>query len=151
MSWVTRSHRQRVTSCRLKLRPSFWWRRWWARCTLRSIPVPGTLRNRRRIMIPLSWYLILSAALFSIGLFGVLSRRNAVAILLGIELMLNSVNVNLAAFWRYGDVTNIAGQVFAVIVFAVAAAEVSVGLALVISVYRRRNTVIADELDLMKW
>ena len=102
-------------------------------------------------MIPLSWYLILSAALFSIGIFGVLSRRNAVAILLGIELMLNSVNINLVAFWRYGDIANIAGQVFAIIVFAVAAAEVSVGLALVISVYRRRNTVIADEIDLMKW
>ena len=102
-------------------------------------------------MVPLSWYLILSALLFSIGLFGVLSRRNAVAILLGVELMLNSVNVNLAAFWRYGDVTNMAGQVFAIIVFAVAAAEVAVGLALVISVYRRRNTVIADDLDMMKW
>ena len=101
-------------------------------------------------MVPLSWYLIFAAALFSIGLFGVLSRRNAVAILLGIELMLNAVNVNLAAFWRYGDVTNIAGQVFAVIVFAVAAAEVSVGLALVISVYRSRNTVIADDLDMLK-
>jgi NADH-quinone oxidoreductase subunit K len=102
-------------------------------------------------MIPLSWYLTLSAALFSVGLFGVLSRRNAVAILLGIELMLNSVNINLAAFWRYGNVMHMAGQVFAVIVFAVAAAEVSVGLALVISVYRRRNTVIADEIDMMKW
>jgi len=102
-------------------------------------------------MIPLSWYLILSAALFSVGLFGVLSRRNAIAILLGIELMLNSVNINLAAFWRYGNVMDLAGQVFAIIVFAVAAAEVSVGLALVISVYRRRNTVIADEIDLMKW
>jgi len=102
-------------------------------------------------MVPLSWYLILSAALFSIGLFGVLSRRNAVAILLGIELMLNSVNINLAAFWRYDNVMHMAGQVFAIIVFAVAAAEVSVGLALVISVYRRRNTVIADEIDLMKW
>lgn len=102
-------------------------------------------------MVPLSWYLIFSAALFGIGLFGVLSRRNAVAILLGIELMLNSVNVNLAAFWRYGDVTNIAGQVFAIIVFAVAAAEVSVGLALVISIYRKRNTVIADEIDMLKF
>jgi NADH-quinone oxidoreductase subunit K len=102
-------------------------------------------------VVPLSWYLIFSAALFSIGLFGMLARRNAVAILLGAELMLNSVNVNLAAFWRYGDVTNIAGQVFAIIVFAVAAAEVSVGLALVISVYRRRDTVIADDLDMMKW
>ncbi len=102
-------------------------------------------------MIPISWYLLLAAALFSIGLFGVLVRCNAVAILLGIELMLNAVNINLAAFWRYGNVTEMAGQVFAIIVFAVAAAEVSVGLALVISVYRRRNTVVADELDLLKW
>ena len=103
-------------------------------------------------MVPLSWYLIFAAALFSIGLFGVLARRNAVAILLGIELMLNSVNINLAAFWRYGkDVSIMTGQVFAIIVFAVAAAEVAVGLALVISVYRRRNTVVADEIDMMKW
>jgi NADH-quinone oxidoreductase subunit K len=102
-------------------------------------------------MIPLSWYLVFAAALFSIGLFGVLSRRNAIAILLGIELMLNAVNFNLAAFWRYGDVENMTGQVFAIIVFAVAAAEVAVGLALVISVYRRRNTVIANDIDLMKW
>lgn len=102
-------------------------------------------------MIPLSWYLILAAGLFSIGLFGVLARRNAVAILLSVELMLNAVNINLVAFWRYGDVAQMAGQVFAIIVFAVAAAEVAVGLALVISVYRRRNTVAAEELDLLKW
>jgi NADH-quinone oxidoreductase subunit K len=102
-------------------------------------------------MIPLSWYLILAAGLFSIGLFGVLARRNAVAILLGVELMLNAVNINLVAFWRYGDVALMAGQVFTIIVFAVAAAEVAVGLALVISVYRRRNTVVAEELDLLKW
>ena len=102
-------------------------------------------------MIPLSWYLILSAALFSIGLFGVLARRNAIAILLGIELMLNAVNINLVAFWRYLDPVQITGQVFAIIVFAVAAAEVAVGLALVISVYRNRKTVVADELDMMKW
>ena len=102
-------------------------------------------------MIPISWYLMLAAALFSIGLFGVLARRNAVAILLGVELMINAVNINLVAFWRYGDVTQMAGQVFAIIVFAVAAAEVAVGLALVISVYRRRNTVVAEDLDLLKW
>ncbi|HND50614.1 MAG: NADH-quinone oxidoreductase subunit NuoK [Anaerolineales bacterium] len=103
-------------------------------------------------MVPLSWYLFLSAALFSIGLFGVLVRRNAIAILLGIELMLNAVNINLVSFWRYSDaLTSMNGQVFSIIVFAVAAAEVSVGLALVISVYRRRNTVIADELDMLKW
>jgi NADH-quinone oxidoreductase subunit K len=102
-------------------------------------------------MVPLSWYLIFSAGLFSLGLFGVLVRRNAVAILLGVELMLNAVNVNLAAFWRYGSIESMAGQVFAIIVFAVAAAEVAVGLALVISVYRRRNTVVADEIDMLKW
>jgi len=102
-------------------------------------------------MIPLSWFLILSAALFSIGLFGVLSRKNAVAILLSVELMLNAVNINLVAFWRYGNIAYMAGQVFSIIVFAVAAAEVAVGLALVISVYRRFNTVVADEIDLMKW
>lgn len=102
-------------------------------------------------MIPLSWYLILAAALFCIGFYGVLARRNAVAILMSVELMLNAVNINLIAFWRYLNPGNIAGQAFAVIVFAVAAAEVAVGLALVISIYRRRKTVNADQIDLMKW
>jgi NADH:ubiquinone oxidoreductase subunit K len=102
-------------------------------------------------MIPLSWYMIFSAALFSIGLFGVLARKNAVAILMGVELMLNAVNVNLVALWRYRTPDSMAGQVWAVIVIAVAAAEVAVGLALFISVYRRRKTVVADEIDLMKW
>jgi NADH:ubiquinone oxidoreductase subunit K len=102
-------------------------------------------------MMPLSWLLALSAALFCIGLFGVLSRKNAVAILLGVELMLNAVNINLVSFWRYGTISQMSGQVFAIIVFAVAAAEVAVGLALVISVYRQRNTVIADDIDMMKW
>lgn len=102
-------------------------------------------------MVPQSWYLILAAALFGVGMFGVLVRRNAVAILLGVELMLNAVNINLVTFWRYSDVLNMSGQVFSIIVFAVTAAEVSVGLALVISVYRRRNTVTANDLDMMKW
>ena len=101
-------------------------------------------------MISLTWYLIFAAALFSIGLFGVLARKNAVAILMGVELMLNAVNINLVAFWRYNPAT-ITGQAFAVMVFAVAAAEVAVGLALVISLYRRKNTIVADEIDLMKW
>lgn len=101
--------------------------------------------------IPLSWYLILAAALFCIGLYGVFSRKNAIAILLGVELMLNAVNINLVAFWRYLNPAQMSGQAFAVIVFAVAAAEVAVGLALIISVYRRRKTVLADEIDLMKW
>ena len=102
-------------------------------------------------MIPLSWYLIFAAALFCIGLYAVLARRNAIVILMGIELMLNAVNVNLVAFWRYVTPQVIAGQVFAVMVFAVAAAEVAVGLAIFISLYRRRNTIAADEVDLMKW
>ena len=102
-------------------------------------------------MIPLSWYLILAAALFCIGLYGVLARRNAVAILMGVELMLNAVIINLVAFWRYNQPTVIAGQVFAVIVFAVAAAEAAVGLALIISIYRRRSSVIAEDMNLMKW
>ena len=102
-------------------------------------------------MIPLSWFLVFSAGLFSIGLFGVLARKNAIAILMGIELMLNAVNINLVAFWRYRGLEGIAEQVFAMIVFAVAASEVAVGLALFISIYRRRNTVAADEIDLLKW
>ena len=102
-------------------------------------------------MIPLSWYLILAAALFAIGLYGVLARRNAVAILMGVELMMNAVIVNLVAFWRYLQPTAISGQVFAIIVFAVAAAEASVGLALIISIYRRRNSVVAEEMNLLKW
>jgi NADH-quinone oxidoreductase subunit K len=102
-------------------------------------------------MIPLSWYLTLAALLFCIGVFGVLARRNAVGILMGIELMLNAVNLNLVAFWRYLTPTLIAGQVFTLIVFAVAASEAAVGLALIISIYRRRATVVADEINLMKW
>jgi len=99
----------------------------------------------------LSWFLIFAAALFSVGLYGVLARKNAVAILMGIELMLNAVNINLVAFWRFNSSALIAGQAFAIMVFAVAAAEVAVGLALVISLYRRWNTVAADEIDMMKW
>ncbi len=102
-------------------------------------------------MIPLSWYLIFAAALFCLGLYGVLARRNAVALLMGVELMLNAVIVNLIAFWRYIGFSGMAGQVFAVVVFAVSAAEVAVGLALVISIYRRRNTVVANDIDMLKF
>jgi len=101
-------------------------------------------------MIPLSWYLFAAAGLFCIGLFGVLARKNAIAILMGVELMLNAANINLVAFWRYIAPTGADGQVFAAMVFVVAAAEVAVGLALIISVWRRRDTVSADELDLLK-
>ncbi len=100
--------------------------------------------------IPLNWFLVLAAALFSIGLYGVLSRRHAIGILMGIELMLNAVNINLVAFWRYIDPVKITGQIFAIFVFTVAAAEVAVGLALVIAIYRNRDTVIVEEIDLLK-
>jgi NADH-quinone oxidoreductase subunit K len=101
-------------------------------------------------MIPLSWYLILAAALFCIGVFGALARRNAVGVLMGIELMLNAVNINLIAFWRYTSVAVLTGQVFAIFVITVAAAEAAVGLALIIAIYRQRNTVNVEEIDTMK-
>ena len=101
-------------------------------------------------MIPLSWYLIFSAALFSIGLFGVLARKIVIAILMGVELMLNAVNVNLLAFWRYLYAPHLDGLMFVAVVFAAAAAETAVGLALIISAYRRRNTVIANQINLLK-
>ena len=102
-------------------------------------------------MIPLSWYLIVAALIFCIGIYGVLARRNAVGILMGIELMLAAVILNLVAFWRYLTPARISGQVFAVIVFAVAASEAAAGLALIISIYRRRSTVVADEINILKW
>jgi len=102
-------------------------------------------------MVPLNWYLVLAAFLFCCGLYAALARKNAIAALMGIELMLNAVNINLLAFWRYGEqVAKLEGQIFAIFVIAVAAAEVSVGLALVISIYRSRDTVALDEIDLLK-
>jgi NADH-quinone oxidoreductase subunit K len=102
-------------------------------------------------MIPLSWYLTLAAGLFCVGLYGVVARKNAVAILMSIELMLNAVNINLVAFWRYLTPALASGQMFTVIVLATAAAEAAVGLALIISIYRQRKTVVAEEIDEMKW
>jgi NADH:ubiquinone oxidoreductase subunit K len=102
-------------------------------------------------MVPLNWYLLLSAALFCVGIYGVLARKNAVAVLMSIELMLNAVNINVVAFWRYFDPLGVSGQMFAVIVLTVAAAEAAVGLALIISIYRRRNSVVVEDLNLMKW
>ncbi len=106
------------------------------------------------LYIPITYYLIVAAALFCIGLFGALARKNAIAVLMGIELMLNAVNINLVAFWRYGSpnpISNQAGIVFALFVITLAAAEAAVGLALVIAVYRSRDTVNVEEIDLLKW
>ncbi len=102
-------------------------------------------------MIPLWWFLALAAAMFCLGIYGVLSRRNAIGILMGIELMLNAVILNLVTFWRYLNPSVVSGQVFAIIVLAVAASEAAVGLALIISIYRRRGTVVAEDIDLLKW
>ncbi len=98
----------------------------------------------------LSHYLALSAILFSIGLFGALSKKNAVVILMCVELMLNAVNITLVAFPRYLKPGLFTGQVFAIFVMTVAAAEVSVALAIIISVYRNRETIDVEQADLMK-
>jgi NADH-quinone oxidoreductase subunit K len=98
--------------------------------------------------VSLQAYLVLAAVLFAIGLFGVVTRRNTIGILLGIELMLNSVNINLVAFARFnGDV---AGLVFTVFTISITVAEVALGLALVILIFRVRRTAIADHLDLLR-
>jgi len=102
-------------------------------------------------MIPLSHYLILSAMLFSVGIFGALTRRNAVAILMSIELMLNAANLSFVAFARYLPQTQLQGQVFAIFVIAIAAAEAAVALAIVLGLYRNFKTVNVDEINLMKW
>ncbi len=99
--------------------------------------------------MPISFFLVLSMLLFSIGVYGVLARQNAVLVLLSIELMLNAVNINLVAFSTF--LNNAAGQVFALFVIAVAAAEVGVGLAIVILIYRNRASVDVDDMSLMKW
>jgi NADH:ubiquinone oxidoreductase subunit K len=101
--------------------------------------------------IPLSWFLIVAAALFSTGLYGVLARRNAVAMLMSVELMLNAVNINLIAFWRYIAPLQTSGVAWSIFVLTVAAAEAAVGLALIISIYRQRDSVIAEELDILKY
>ena len=93
-------------------------------------------------------YLLLAAAMFAIGMFGVLTRRNAVGILLGLELMLNAVNINLLAFARYGGGT--AGWVLALFTIAITVTEVAVGLAIVIVIFRVRRTVDADHLNLLR-
>src|SRR5215213_1094090 len=103
-------------------------------------------------MIHLENVLVVGALLFSIGLFIALSRKNAVGVLMGIELMLNSVNLNLIGFARFVDSPRpIDGQVFAVFVITVAAAEASVALALAVSVYRLRSTIDVDRMNILKW
>jgi NADH:ubiquinone oxidoreductase subunit K len=100
-------------------------------------------------VIRLPLVLTFAAALFATGVYGVLARRNAVLVLMSIELMLNAVNINLVAFSQH--LQQLTGQVFALFVIAVAAAEVGIGLALVILIYRNRETINVDEVNLLKW
>ncbi len=101
--------------------------------------------------IGLDHYLILSAILFSIGLYGALAKRNAIVILMCIEIMLNAVNIAMVAFSRYVVPLLLTGQVFAIFIIVVAAAEAAVGLAIIIAIYRSRETIDATKIDLMKW
>jgi NADH-quinone oxidoreductase subunit K len=102
-------------------------------------------------MTPLHHYLLLSALLFCVGLAGALARRNAILVLVGIELMLNAANLNFIAFWRFSEhPENIQGVMFVLFSIAVAAAEAAVGLALIIAIYRHYKTTNLDEVDSMK-
>lgn len=96
-------------------------------------------------------FLVLAALLFSVGIYGVLVRRNAVLVLLSVELMLTAVNINLVAFGAYLQDALLAGQVFALFVITVAAAEVGIGLAIVVLIFRNRSSANVDELDLLRW
>ncbi len=101
--------------------------------------------------IGLGHYLILSAILFSIGLYGALAKRNAIVILMCIEIMLNAVNIAMVAFSRYVTPTLLTGQVFVIFILVVAAAEAAVGLAIIIAIYRNCETIDTNKIDLMKW
>jgi NADH-quinone oxidoreductase subunit K len=101
--------------------------------------------------MPVTYFLVLSSLLFSIGVYGVLARRNAVLVLLAVELMLNAANINLIAFSALFKDAGISAQVFALFVIAVAAAEVGIGLAIVILIFRNRQSVDPAEMSLMKW
>jgi NADH-quinone oxidoreductase subunit K len=100
-------------------------------------------------MVPISYHLILSGILFTIGVMGVLLRRNTIIIFMAIELMLNAVNLSFVAFARH--LGSMDGQIIVFFVMAVAAAEAAVGLAIILSVFRNRETVNADELNLLRW
>src|SRR5437867_6632300 len=102
-------------------------------------------------MTPLACYLVLSAMLFGIGLAGALTRRNAIIVLIGIELMLNAANLNFIAFWRYSEHPEaLTGVMFVIFSICVAAAEAAVGLALILAVYRHYKTTNVDEVNLLK-
>jgi NADH-quinone oxidoreductase subunit K len=100
-------------------------------------------------MVPTTHYLFLSLALLTIGIVGVVTRRNVIIVLMSIELILNAVNINLVAFAHHWGAVH--GQVFAIFIITDAAAEAAVGLAIIIAFFRNRSTLLADEMDLLKW
>ena len=102
-------------------------------------------------MIGFTHYLILSTILFGIGMYGVLSKRNAVAVLMSVEIMLNAVNINFVAISRFINSEPGVGQLFSIFVIVVAAAEVAVGLAFIITIYKQKKSVNLDDFDLLKW
>ena len=102
-------------------------------------------------MVGLNHYLILSAVLFCIGIFGVLTRRNAIGILMSIELMFNAVNINFVAFSKFVTPGEFVGQIFAIFVITIAAAEATVGLAIVLLIYRNFKGINVDDINIMKW
>ena len=101
--------------------------------------------------VGLTHFLILSAVLFSIGLYGVLSKRNTIVIMMCLEIMLNAVNIAMVAFSRFVTPTLLTGQVFAIFIIVVAAAETAVGLAIIIAIYRRHDTIESTKINLLKW
>ena len=102
-------------------------------------------------MVGLSHYLVLAAALFGIGIFGVLTRRNAIGILMSVELMFNAVNINFVAFSKFVTPGEFVGQIFAIFVVTIAAAEATVGLAIVLLIYRNFKGINVDNVNIMKW
>ena len=100
---------------------------------------------------PLNVFLVIAALLFSIGVYGVLSRRNAIAVLMGVELILNAANINLVSFARFTDPSRLAGHSFAVFVITIAAAEAAVGLAIIIALYRNFKHINVDDVNFMRW
>lgn len=104
-------------------------------------------------LIGLGHFLVLSAGLFAIGVYGLLGKRNAITLLMSVELMFNAANIALAAFARFGynSAQPLAGQAFALFIITIAAAEVAVAIAILLVIYRLRGTILVDEIDLMKW
>ena len=103
--------------------------------------------------IGLDHFLVVSAGLFAIGIYGLIGKRNAISLLMSVELLFNAVNIALAAFARFGynDVQPLAGQAFALFIIAIAAAEVAVAIAILLVIYRQRGTIWVDDIDLLKW